>query len=251
MGSGSYKSRSPIKAKRFIFPLPKKSSVETLSSLPTEIAILILSNLSTKDLTSMRVSCKKFKHVSNSVLRKRVKTSIVALEPQFNETKGDFQECETTQKPIMKHYRGFLKNLNASIISESIWYTNPPQEFKTVCACLCLLRGGKAGDDLESWTGIKRAMSRYDFKTWFSQLGSEVELLKTDNVKRVERIIMVDPAVTYERLRDVSVAGYKLLIIVAASLQFSGSFTLMDNSKLAHDSVKSRMYNLKTFQSCL
>ena len=33
---------------------------------------------------------------------------------------------------------------------------------------------------------------------------------------------MHDATITYERLRDVSTAGYKLLIIVAACLQYGG-----------------------------
>jgi hypothetical protein len=35
----------------------------------------------------------------------------------------------------------------------------------------------------------------------------------------VENIIRLDPFITYERLREVSLAGYRLLIKVAAALQ--------------------------------
>ena len=33
---------------------------------------------------------------------------------------------------------------------------------------------------------------------------------------------MADPNITYERLREVSTAGYKMLIVVAAVLQYAG-----------------------------
>jgi hypothetical protein len=62
-------------------------------------------------------------------------------------------------------------------------------------------------------------MQRYDFKRWFLALDTSVESIPMPATVFVEHIIRMDPLITYERLRDVSLAGYRLLIKVAAALQ--------------------------------
>jgi hypothetical protein len=63
-------------------------------------------------------------------------------------------------------------------------------------------------------------MTRYDFKTWLTNLRVGVDYIPLSHVTKVEKIIMMDPAITYERLREVSRSGYRLLIVVAACLQY-------------------------------
>lgn len=47
-------------------------------------------------------------------------------------------------------------------------------------------------------------MSRYDFRTWLTNLRAGVDYVPIANVRKVERIIMLDPSITYENLRQVS-----------------------------------------------
>ncbi|KAJ3214987.1 hypothetical protein HDU67_001004, partial [Dinochytrium kinnereticum] len=192
-----------------------------------------------------------------------------------------YRDTEKEKRPHLRHYRQFLRNITTNEITEATWYATPPEELKTVCECLCILKGSPTfqlrksatlpsaaslpslpsavastssssssssadatstpsaqsaashhppatapaattEDDPPpmSWSQIKKTMTRYDFKTWLTNLRVGVDYIPFPNVKRVERIIMMDPNVTYERLREVSMAGYKLLIIVAACLQY-------------------------------
>ncbi|KAI9329140.1 hypothetical protein DFJ73DRAFT_861050 [Zopfochytrium polystomum] len=71
-----------------------------------------------------------------------------------------------------------------------------------------------------TWAAIKKQMTRFDFKNWLTNLRMGVDHIPHPAIKRVERIIMMDPSITYERMREVSTAGYKLLIVVAACLQY-------------------------------
>ncbi|KAL2916632.1 hypothetical protein HK105_203744 [Polyrhizophydium stewartii] len=140
------------------------------------------------------------------------------------------------KRPLLTHYRQFLASSSSTEITEATWYTTPPAELHTVCECLCILRGAippppagvpEAGDGRvpTPWPTLKRIMSRYDFKSWLASMSTSVASIDIVNARRVENIIRMDATITYERLRDVSMAGYRLLIIVAAALQ---SVTLLD-----------------------
>jgi hypothetical protein len=62
-------------------------------------------------------------------------------------------------------------------------------------------------------------MQKSEFKAWFLNLNSAVNDVSIEATQQVENIIRLDPFITYERLREVSLAGYRLLIKVAAVLQ--------------------------------
>jgi hypothetical protein len=99
-------------------------------------------------------------------------------------------------------------------VTEATWYSTPPEELKTVCECLCILKGGLSSissnfpplsfsliliffnvlvDDPLSpsveWSSVKKTMARYDFKTWFTNLKHNVDYISHANVKKVESIV--------------------------------------------------------------
>ncbi|KAJ1561638.1 hypothetical protein HK405_003299 [Cladochytrium tenue] len=194
-------------------------------------------------------------------------TAAVDLAAQLAAADQDFRLAEREKRPLLRHYKGFLRNggLGPRDLAEAVGYSVPPDELKTVCECLCILKNGApvpasppspplspepsgkssslavlaAGDlhasasepaadsipsdstyDPMTWPKIKLQMCTTDFKAWLSNLRVGVDHLSPLSVKRVERIIMLDPSITYERLRDASTAGYKVLIVVAACLQY-------------------------------
>lgn len=205
--------------------------VSILSTLPNELIIIILSKLSNQELASIRLVNKVVGKLAETVLITRLQIIINALTVENAQLEAAYEEMYTTKKPQLRHFRGFLRNLPSTYLTEVTWYTSPPQELLSVAECLCILKNGPLSSEpgLDKWTEIKRQISRYDFKTWFLNLRKNVENLDISNVITVQNIIMHDPTITYERLREVSIAGYHLLIVVAASLQFG---TIVKDLKL-------------------
>jgi hypothetical protein len=203
-----------------------------INTLSVEIQFHLFEFLPSRDLAQVRGTCKSYKSISNYILKQRSHQAIVKLSQEYTHLESSFEEIHTEKKPQLNHFRGFLRAIPATYLSEASWYTNPPKELMTVCECLVILKNGQdalkafsaensstTASDLK-WAEIKRQMSRYDFKTWFVNLRKTVDAIPIDNVKQVQHIIMYDPMITYERLRDVSMTGYHLLIIVAACLQY-------------------------------
>ena len=227
---------------------PKSS---TIPSLPTELLLHILSELSIPDLCITRLVSRRFRHLSNLTLAPRIEEIVEEMEAQREKLHEHVTESEVTKRPMLRHYRQWLRNVHSHEITEATWYANPPKELKVVCECLCILKGVKeppksslsstpsksssspsfsstpdSSDEIDittdrlSWTTIRKHMSRYDFKTWITSLRTTVDTIPFPAIRRVEQIIIRDPNITYERLREVSTAGYNLLILVAACLQY-------------------------------
>ncbi|TPX31541.1 hypothetical protein SmJEL517_g05168 [Synchytrium microbalum] len=243
------------------FSLPSLPSTKAKQVyLPNEIYLLYFQLLSTTHLLTIRLVSHRLKLLVDYELDARMKISLVELSKRRHDVDSKYVEAERVKRPHLRHYRQFLFNISAAELSEATSYKVPPPEIKTVCECLCLLRGGNNhpltgpvsaptspttfpngpvdvahpttpnvstrpfGDEssppVMSWSSLKKLMTRYDFRTWLTNLRAGVDYIPISNVRRVERIIMLDPTITYENLRQVSMAGYKLLIIVAAVLQY-------------------------------
>ncbi|KAI8814688.1 hypothetical protein BJ742DRAFT_652082, partial [Cladochytrium replicatum] len=193
--------------------------------LPNELFLLVFGKTDTSVLLTMRYASTHMKRLVEDVLASRLETTTMELSVRRTLSAKRFFEAEKVKRPHLRHYRQFLRNISTNEITEATWYTTPPPELQTVCECLCILKGANSDVALDSeprmtWPTIKKLMTRYDFKTWITNLRMGVEHIPYPAAKRVERIIMLDPSITYERLRDVSMAGHKLLIIVAACLQY-------------------------------
>ncbi|KAJ3044000.1 Dynein heavy chain 10, axonemal [Rhizophlyctis rosea] len=203
--------------------------------LPNELILSLLEHLPTKTLLTTRLVSRRFRRLSNLVLSPRIESSLTTLEQQRQESDAQVRETEITKRPMLRHYRQWLRNASSHEVTEATWYAKPPEELKVVCECLCILKGVKeprksspsppsssstSEEDPLSWHTIRKTMSLYSFKTWLTSLRTQVDQIPYPAIQRVEQIIISNPLITYERLREVSTAGYNLLILVAACLQY-------------------------------
>ncbi|KAI9007352.1 hypothetical protein BC832DRAFT_523881, partial [Gaertneriomyces semiglobifer] len=219
--------------------------------LPTELLYAIFEVADTQSLCMLRATCSRFDAIATVVLLARVKQRIAGLQVEHAAAARVYKLTEMEQTEYLLHYQGFLVNIPSSLIDEAQWYHMPPEEVQTVCECLCILQGDiyaiaenkPVTSRVEvlpktrfSWSTIKKSMARPSFKRWIQQLPTTgVDKIPFTNVKIVERIIMRDPQVTYERLRVVNRVGHRLLIIVAACLQYC---TIKEDLKVKRATLK-------------
>ncbi|KAI9345246.1 hypothetical protein BDR26DRAFT_794210, partial [Obelidium mucronatum] len=204
--------------------------------LPNELLLLVCHQMPSPSLLQMRLVGKRMQSLANIILRDRMRTAVETLEASLKTLGQEHDLLEVEKRPHLRHYKQFLRNISMNDLTEAIWYATPPEELKTVCECLCILKGPPvtipvlskraegtsnfAAFEPQTWASIKKQMTRYDFKNWVSNLRSNVDKIPYAAIKRVEYIIMHDQNITYERLREVSRPGYSLLIVVAACLQY-------------------------------
>lgn len=206
-----------------IVPLPIKKP-KIIKRLPEELWLGVLECLSVSDLLVVRSLSRKWKSMSNLVLSSILESRFIKLSYETEAADAKHKESEGVRLPLLAHYRDFL--LVPTIhenLTEVVWYSNAPFEVQAVAECLVRLKGGVNLPDEERmpWSELRRIMKRADFKMWISSLSTNIEKVDYHDALQVEQIIRVEPLITYERLRDVSMAGYRLLILVAASLQYA------------------------------
>jgi len=242
--------------------LPSKSkSSSTSYYLPIELWRLILEQVcksntpSVLDPTTLRLLNRKFKALSNIVLSRVYQSKVDSLSIECLALNGDFKALQAVKNPQLDHFRQFLmvpttmENLN-----EIIWYTNAQIEVQSVCECLVRLFGAYKDIDSEtriSWIEIRKTMRKQEFKLWIANLAVNVEFVDIQDTKKVEQIIRVDPLITYERLREVSMPAYRLLILVAATLQYSTISSELALSKSKLSMVEKRLSRSTSFLDCL
>ncbi|KAI8830628.1 hypothetical protein BJ741DRAFT_537474 [Chytriomyces cf. hyalinus JEL632] len=207
-----------------------KASARTSSIhiVPNELLLLVCSRLPTNALLTMRGVTRRLGALASLVLRDRMRISVDSIAQMLSTLEQQHSLVEEEKRPHLRHYKQFVRNISMNDITEAIWYATPPEELKTVCECLCILKAAMQllyTEDAsvgvpQTWASIKKNMSRYEFKNWVLNLRSNVDKIPYAAVKRVEYMIMHDQSITYERLREVSRPGYSLLIVVAACLQY-------------------------------
>ncbi|KAJ3090178.1 hypothetical protein HK102_004483 [Quaeritorhiza haematococci] len=192
--------------------------------LPNELLLGILSYLPTQTLATVRSVSRRLKSLSELFLIRTFSYRVSDLTIEKESWDRKYTLLMAGKEPHLLHYRGFLNGLGNSEVTEVSWYASPPQELMTVCECLCILKEGtlRTRGGRLPWPTVKKIMSRYDFKMWLANLREGVERIDMAAVRVVEEIIRSDHSITYERLREVSMPGYKLLIVVAACLQYCG-----------------------------
>ncbi|EGF83943.1 expressed protein [Batrachochytrium dendrobatidis JAM81] len=201
-----------------------------LASLPNELLLVAFEFCSTASLLNARLSTSRFCALANVVLSHRFKNPVMLLALTSDTLASTHRSLLAIKRPQIIHYNQFLASSSTTEITEVAWYASPPAELQTVCECLCILRGvvpPPADNEIAfgpgrvraPWSVLRRIMSRYDFKTWLVNLKDNYTSISITDIRRVEDIIRMDALITYERLREVSMAGYRLLIIVAAVLQ--------------------------------
>ncbi|RKO96675.1 hypothetical protein CXG81DRAFT_13169 [Caulochytrium protostelioides] len=232
---------SLVQSKSLVRPLgpPPRSHVQ---ALPSELLLMIFDTLPVPALLKLRQVSHQVQEIANLLLRHRLSRTLADAQRALDALTETYEAERVAQQPLLAHFRQFLERANQTELTEATWFSAPPAELQTVCECLCILRGrrrasptgattaastatataaaSEPGRTTMSWGFIRKTMARYDFRTWFSGLPTAVERIPLAHLKRVEQIIMHDGSITYERLREVSRAGYKLLITIAACLQY-------------------------------
>jgi hypothetical protein len=207
-----------------MYIVPKLPKGKPTVHLPQELWLAVFQFCPATALLTARSVSKLWLKISNAVLADRLRSPLVDMALKTRQAQLELKSLEVEHGPQLDHYRSFLTIPGSTEhLSEIIWYTNVAPEVQTVCECLVRLRGGISLPDTErmSWNDIRKIIKKSDFKLWLHCLGANVEFINISDTRKVEQIIRVDPTITYERLRDVSMAGYRLLILVAAALQFS------------------------------
>ena len=188
----------------------------SFGSIAPELKYSIFRLLPNQTLSKLRILNKSLKIIIDDILETRYKLKHDELKEKLSGHKLNYNSLLATFAPQLQHYSQFLQNISTNEITEATWYSTPPNELETVCKCLVILKNGALDT---TWQSVKRQMVQYNFKYWIQNLKTTVEEINFENVLIVERIIQLDSNITYERLREVSTAGYKLLIVVAACLQ--------------------------------
>ena len=191
----------------------------TFTTLPNELLLDIFSYLSESSLNQVRLINKRCTPLSSSILIQRYTCILNSIDVDLDRAEKDYTLLQASSDPQLSHYRQFVTNLSTNDIKECIWYATPSKELSTVCECLVRLNGAES-DGPMLWPQIRKHLSRFDFKQWYINLKDQVDSIRYVDMKKVERIIMLDHDITYERLRGVSMAGYRLLIAIAACIQY-------------------------------
>ena len=227
--------------------------------IPNEIYMLILKKSNIKELASLRQVSHLIKDLAEILLSSRLTIIIKHQTTVFDIANTNYTKTHAQLNPQLDHYKNFLVNLSANEIMECTWYSSPPIELATVCACLCILKQGdkpssrvalsdpRVANHSWAWSDCKKLMGRYDFKNWFMNMNENVKSITLENVRKVERIIQQDQSITYERLREVSTAGYKILIVVAAVLQYVSVAKDLNKEKSVYLTAKMTLNNTSTF----
>ncbi|KAI8894983.1 hypothetical protein BC833DRAFT_567863 [Globomyces pollinis-pini] len=202
--------------------------------LPNEVWTRVFQYAKFKSLLELRKSNKLFKKLANLVLASQLYQPFIKLVHHTNVQTLSYQTLRVEKIPHLNHYR-------------VIWFSNPPVELQTVCECLCRLKA----TERMNWTDIRKIMKKSDFKLWLLCLSTNVDSISIKNTRKVETIIRLDPLITYERLRDVSMAGYRLLILVAASLQYNSIADELVTKRLGVAELEEGLEKMAYFLDCL
>jgi hypothetical protein len=201
--------------------LPRLSLHPLMGSVPNEVLLIVFSLSSSSSLLVARIVSRRWSQLSNVILKLRLVSPLSQLTQRVVCLGQMLRHLQVQKTPHLDHYRDFLRQSSPSDLAEVVWYQAPPQELQTVCECLVRLHDTTLKETTTrlEWAITRKKMQKSEFKAWFLNLNSAVNDVSIEATQQVENIIRLDPFITYERLREVSLAGYRLLIKVAAVLQ--------------------------------
>ncbi|KAJ3058012.1 hypothetical protein HDU98_005867, partial [Podochytrium sp. JEL0797] len=113
----------------------------SIPDLPNELLLLVCLRSTTSTLLLLRLASTRLRALANLVLRDRTRKVLVDTEAVLLRMSGELELLEVEKRPHLRHYKQFLRNISMNDLTEAIWYTSPPEELKTVCECLCILKG--------------------------------------------------------------------------------------------------------------
>ncbi|KAJ3255819.1 hypothetical protein HDU77_003507 [Chytriomyces hyalinus] len=116
----------------------RKSNIHIV---PNELLLLVCSRLPTNSLLTMRGVTRRLGALASLVLRDRMRISVDSIAQMLSTLEQQHSLVEEEKRPHLRHYKQFVRNISMNDITEAIWYATPPEELKTVCECLCILKG--------------------------------------------------------------------------------------------------------------
>lgn len=203
-------------------------------SIPPEIIGIIGEYMDDGSLYELRGASRLCCCVLSGILLRRKTSRHWNVLKRFADSKALSETMKSEMHMKLKHYNSFLTNTSDSDINDVIWCWNPPAELPSVCRCLCILyilspprvfrrlmsrATAKNIKTVLPWHLVQVTMSNSQFRKWYSGLSATIERVPLGAATFVEEIIVSDPTLTYDRLRESSPTGYRLLIIVSACLQ--------------------------------
>ncbi|KAJ3233842.1 hypothetical protein HDU81_001962 [Chytriomyces hyalinus] len=113
----------------------------TIHIVPNELLLLVCTRLPTNALLTMRGVTRRLGALASLVLRDRMRISVDSIAQMLSTLEQQHSLVEEEKRPHLRHYKQFVRNISMNDITEAIWYATPPEELKTVCECLCILKG--------------------------------------------------------------------------------------------------------------
>jgi hypothetical protein len=222
--------------------------------MPRELWLEIFEFCSVASLLNARSVNKAWNVLANDILAARLKNELLEVCVLSRNQEIDYKAIKQNCEAELGHYRDFL-NVPGTVenLSEVISYINVQHEVQMVCECLVRLRGGVATPYTErmTWKDIRTRMKKSDFKIWLYNLSINVEFIDLEDIHKVENMIRFDVTITYERLRDISLAGYRLLILVAACIQFSIVSNRLSEKKVKTEALQRKLVNASKFMDVI
>ncbi|KAI9220227.1 hypothetical protein BC828DRAFT_384035 [Blastocladiella britannica] len=228
---------------------PKSHKKLQLLDLPNELLLLIMDHVAPASLSIVAMSLGQLAPPSarpaHAILRFRAANrrlhalAAVVLRPVVA---GDCTalaarraSCETHRskvlaaaEPALAHNRRFLRSVAPAHLRELSALARPVGDLAAVCAAFVALMHpdvapAAALNPGAAWATTRRLLAHRTTHTWATTLHTATRTSPPPTVAgglAAARSIIVRSGISYDRMRTVSVVGYRLLIATAAVLQF-------------------------------
>ncbi|KAJ3333797.1 hypothetical protein HDU93_008371, partial [Gonapodya sp. JEL0774] len=173
------------------------------------------------DLLTLRRTSRRFRGIAEDVLVGKLADLIYDAYIRKKGIDQSVEELERDKGPRMAHYRTFLSGLSQHEINELRFMRDPPHE-----------------------------MASRAFRNWLVSLERGVDAVAVENVRPVEKIIMNDSHISYQNVRRVNIAAYRLLIVVAAVIQVVNILDEFKTRRHTSDSISNQISRYKYLIAC-
>ncbi|KAI9140891.1 hypothetical protein BKA69DRAFT_1077137 [Paraphysoderma sedebokerense] len=225
-----------------------------LPYIPNEILLEIFTNFNTTEsFLSLRLVSKRFKNIVDIAFLPFLQSRHKSLLAQKLDTELTLSSIETENWPALSHNRRFLRYIATSQLVEIASLKNPPIELVKIAECLVRLRPGNPTPTIPScypvgqtpWSIIKKQLSRFEFRTWLVNLRLTIDHIPFSNILEARKILE-DMEVSYDRMKEVSLTGYHMLIVVAATIQYAQHFEGIKTARLEVKKLEKKLDRIET-----
>jgi hypothetical protein len=249
--------------------LRTKEEGTQMMHLPNEMLLEIFIWLPCHELVKLRGVSRLIKQMSEVHLITILEEKLDFIKTRLDTIKGESEETEKRKRPLLLHYQSFLRTPTEELGELSWMRTCSNVDLRTVCLVVCIMAGefnadlpvlaSYTTDQLASWieqvdwTNIRKCLTRPSFKRWcrtmpetYAKMLTEIDettLIKTDICDN----LIIAKNLSYERMREISDAGYRLLIIAAAGLQFTHVSEELMTSTARVSHVREEFVRLRTY----